>query len=195
MPALLRLSCAGHVRPRRAPRHPADAGRRLQSGAGLIEVLVAVLLVAVGLLGSVSMHVRSIDYTMDTERRQMASALASELMETMRSDTARILDAKGMPLDGLGGYQKAASTALQDVESTDCQPLAAEPAKRLGCWGQRAMRLMPELTAEQITSAFAVGADTASGLVSVTVAWPVKKGQCLNGADDEYCTFTLRSRL
>lgn len=193
MPPLAHPSCAGRLR--RAPLQPADAGRRRQSGAGLIEVLVAVLLVAVGLLGSVSMHVRSIDYTMDTERRQMASALASELLETMRSDTARILDAKGMPRQDLGGYQKAASTALQAVEPADCQPLAAEPAKRLGCWGQRAMQLMPELSAEQITSAFAVDADISSGLVSVTVAWPVKKGQCLNGADDEYCTFTLRSRL
>lgn len=193
MPSLPRPPCVG--RARRAPLRAANAGQHLQCGAGLIEVLVAVLLVAVGLLGSVSMHVRSIDYTMDTERRQMASALASELMETMRSDTARILDAKGMPLEDLGGYRKVASTALQDVETADCQPLAAEPAKRLGCWGQRAMQLMPELTAEQITSAFAVGADAASGLVSVTVAWPVKKGQCLNGADDEYCTFTLRSRL
>lgn len=166
-----------------------------QRGAGLIEVLVAALLVALGLLGAVSLHLRSIDYTMDTERRQMASALASELMETLRSDAARIVDPQGMPRDDLGGYRKAASTALQAVDAADCQPLAAEPAKRLGCWGRRAMQLMPELTAEQITSAFAVGADTTSGLVSVTVAWPVKKGQCLNGADDEYCTFTLRSRL
>lgn len=176
-------------------RHAGRCRRPFQSGAGLIEVLVAALLVAVSLLGAVSLHVRAIEYTMDTERRQMASALASELLETMRSDAAQVLDAQGAPRDDLGGYRKAASTALAAVEAADCQPLPAAPAKRLGCWGRRAMQLMPELTAEQIASAFVVGADTASGLVSVTVAWPVKKGQCLNGSDDEYCTFTLQSRL
>lgn len=176
-------------------RHAGLRRRRCQSGSGLIEVLVAALLVALSLLGAVSLHVRSIEYTMDTERRQMASALAIELLETLRSDAAKVLDAKGAPREDLGGYQKAAGTALPTVETSDCQPLAADPAKRLGCWGRRAMQLMPELTAEQITSAFAVGADTSSGLVSVTVAWPVKKGQCLNGTDDEYCTFTLQSRL
>ncbi len=166
-----------------------------QSGAGLIEVLVAVLLIALGLLGAVSMHVRSIEYTMDTERRQMAATLAAELLETLRSDTARIVDGTGSPLQDLGGYQKSAGTALPTVADTDCQPLSNTPAKRMGCWGRRAMQLIPELTTELLTSSFAVNADASSGLVSVTVAWPVKKGQCLNGNDDEICTLTLRSRL
>ena len=72
---------------------------RRQRGAGLIEVLVAVLLVAVGLLGAVRIHVRAIEYTVDTERRQMASMLASELLETLRGDTAAGLDAKGAPVE------------------------------------------------------------------------------------------------
>ena len=55
-------------------------------------------------------------------------------------------------------------------------------------------KLVPDLTADRIDSSFAVSAD-ADGLVSVTVAWPVKKGQCLDGSDNEFCTFTLRSRL
>jgi type IV pilus assembly protein PilV len=69
------------------------------------------------------------------------------------------------------------------------------PVKRLGCWGIRAKQVIPELTDALITQQFSVGADAASGVVQVTVAWPVKKGQCLDGSDNEYCTFTLRSRL
>ena len=171
--------------------HPHSCSQR---GAGLIEVLVAVLLVTLGLLGAIRIQMRSIEYTVDTERRQMASMLATELLETMRGDTARILDPKGLPQAGLAGYQKAAGAALPEATAAVCQPLPAEPATRMGCWGQRAMRLEPELTPGLVTSAFAVSADSA-GLVSVTVAWPVKKGQCLDGNDDEICSFTLRSRL
>lgn len=106
------------------------------SGFGLIEVLVAVLLVSIGLLGAAGMHVRAVEYTMDTERRQMAAMVASELMETMRGDTATVLQATGVPKTDLGGYTKAKATALPTITTADCQPLASEPAKRLGCWGR-----------------------------------------------------------
>ncbi len=169
-----------------------------QRGAGLIEVLVAVLLVSIGLLGATGMHVRSIEYTIDTEQRQMASTVASELMETMRGDTATVLEATGEPKTDLGGYGKEAGTELAEVENADCQPLTSDPAKRLGCWGARAKLAIPGLDDDLIKDHFAVGLDAASGVISITVAWKVKKGQCLDkdaNEDDTYCTFTLQSRL
>jgi type IV pilus assembly protein PilV len=166
-----------------------------QSGVSLIEVLVAVLLVSIGLLGAAGMHVRSIQYTTDTERRQMAAMMATDMLETLRGDAPTILQVTGEPLANLGGYQKAAGTALTAVTAADCSPLSTVPVKRLGCWGIRAKQVIPELTDALITQQFSVGADAASGVVQVTVAWPVKKGQCLDGSDNEYCTFTLRSRL
>ena len=45
-----------------------------------------------------------------------------------------------------------------------------------------------------MTNHFAVSADV-NNVISITVAWPVKKGQCLDGNDNDYCTFTLKSRL
>lgn len=168
-----------------------------QQGFSLIEVLIAALLVSIGLLGAAGMHMRAIDYTMDTERRQMASTVASELMETMRGDTTSVLLANGVPKTDLGGYKKDAGTELSTVASADCQPLAADPAKRLGCWGARAKQVIPELTDSLIKDHFAVGVD-ANNVISITVAWPVKKGQCLdkNGKDDDvYCTYKLQSRL
>lgn len=165
------------------------------SGFGLIEVLVAVLLVSIGLLGAAGMHVRAVEYTMDTERRQMAAMVASELMETMRSDTTTVLQATGAPKTDLGGYAKAKDAALPTVTTADCSPLSSDPSKRLGCWGARAKRVIPELPDALITSTFTVGADATTSVVSITVAWPVKKGQCLDGNDNDYCTYTLRSRL
>jgi len=168
-----------------------------QQGFSLIEVLIAALLVSIGLLGAAGMHMRAIDYTVDTERRQMASMVASELMETMRGDTTTVLLASGDPKADLGGYKKDVETELPIVTSADCQPLASEPAKRLGCWGLRAKQVMPELTNDFIKDHFAVGLD-ANNVISITVAWPVKKGQCLdkNGTDEDvYCTYKLQSRL
>lgn len=156
---------------------------------------MAVLLVSIGLLGAAGMHVRAIGFTVDTERRQMASMVASELMETMRGDTLTVLEVNGAPKTDLGGYAKAAGTELAAVTGDDCQPLTAAPAKRLGCWGVRAKQLMPELGDAFVASNFVVGLDAVSGVVSVTVAWPVKKGQCLDGNDNDFCSFTLRSRL
>ncbi|WP_395318230.1 type IV pilus modification protein PilV [Variovorax sp. UC74_104] len=156
---------------------------------------MAVLLVSIGLLGAAGMHVRAIQFTTDTERRQMASMVAAELMETMRGDTLTILQANGTPKTDLGGYAKAAGAEVSAVTTSDCQPLAATPAKRLGCWGVRAKQLMPELPDALVTSNFVVGLDATSGVISVTVAWPVKKGECLDGTDNDFCSYMLRSRL
>ncbi|MCT8174912.1 type IV pilus modification protein PilV [Variovorax sp. CY25R-8] len=175
--------------------HQLQSSSFQQSGLSLIEVLVAVLLVSIGLLGAAGMHVRAIGFTADTERRQMAAMVASELMETMRGDTLTVLDVTGTPKADLGGYLKAGGTELAVVTAADCKPLAAEPAKRLGCWGARAKQLMPELPNALITSNFIVGLTSGTGVISVTVAWPAKKGQCLDGTDNEFCSYTLRSRL
>ena len=160
-------------------------------------MLVAVLVVTLGLLGAAGMHVRSVDFTMDTERRQMASMVASELLETMRSDAVNILDINGLPKDKLGGYEKQAGDGMPSVVPNDCKPLTADAAKRVGCWGERAKTLMPELAANaDVMEKFSVTA-TNTGIITVVVAWSAKKGQCLekDGGEDEFCTFKLRSRL
>ena len=117
------------------------------------------------------------------------------MMETMRGDIATVLLPSGQPKADLGGYQKKTGDALPAAASADCQPLASAPDKRLGCWGVRAKQVIPELTDALITSNFTVGVDAVSSVISVTVAWPVKKGQCLDGNDNEYCTYTLQSRI
>ena len=150
------------------------------------------LLVAVGLLGAVRIHVRAIEYTVDTERRQMASMLASELLETLRG-YGHGPGREGLARGGAGRLPEAGGCG--DARGPCGLPaFAAAAEQRLACWGDRARKLVPDLTADRIDSSFAVSAD-ADGLVSVTVAWPVKKGQCLDGSDNEFCTFTLRSRL
>lgn len=59
-----------------------------QNGATLLEVLVAVLIFSFGLLGLMGLQSRSIQYSVNTDDRNRAAALASELaahMYTLRS--------------------------------------------------------------------------------------------------------------
>lgn len=183
------------VNPRR--RMPRRAVR--QAGAGLIEVLVALLLLSVAVLGAAGMYLRSIEYTVDAERRQAASTVASELMETMRGDAATVLLANGEPKTDLGGYLKPRGMLVEPGTDGDCQPLPSAPGKRLGCWGARAKKLIPDLDDALIKDRFAVDLDPASGAISITVAWTVPNGRCLkdeaHADDDAHCTFTLRSRV
>lgn len=165
------------------------------AGMSLVEVLVAVLLISIGLLGAAGMYTRAIQFTIDTERRQLASMVASELMETMRGDTLTVLQADGTPKADLGGYVKSAKSTVASVQPNECRPLLADPAKRLGCWAARAKKLIPELTDALVASNFSVSLDAPSGVVSVTVAWPVGKGQCPDRSGNDFCSYTLQSRL
>ena len=123
----------------------------------MIEVLVSVLLVSFGLLGAAAMYGRAVEFSTDTERRQMAAMLAGELLEIMRSDLARILDAKGNPKDDLGGYAKAAGVEIVPSTAAHCgDVLPAAVDARMACWAERAQSVMPEITKDFIQQYFVV---------------------------------------
>ena len=68
-------------------RHP---GRR-QSGVSLIEVLVAILLVALGILAMAAMQANSTRIAKTTEFRAMGALLAADLADRMRANSAGVL--------------------------------------------------------------------------------------------------------
>lgn len=61
-----------------------------ENGFSLLEVLIAIFVVSIGLLGAAGMYTRAIAFSLDTERRQVAAMLAGEMLEIMRSDVVRI---------------------------------------------------------------------------------------------------------
>jgi len=161
--------------------------RNRVGGFSLLEVLVSILVLSIGLLGAAGMLTRAIENSTDTERRQMAAMLASEFMETMRADVSHIFDQNGTLKNDLGGY------VTDGISSGICDSTSNEPSSRLQCWAKRTKELMPEI--ENVKHSIVL---ESAGIVSVTVVWPVKEGQCL--ADDlppnaDYCYYTLRSKL
>lgn len=57
--------------------------RTRQSGATLIEVLVAILVFSFGILGMVGMQARAVQFSVDAEDRTRAALIANEMVTTM----------------------------------------------------------------------------------------------------------------
>lgn len=91
---------------------------RLQRGVGLIEVLVAVLILALGLLGMAGLQSKSLRANQSSYARSQAVMLSYYMMDAMRADRASAL---------LGNYNRAnvcntaaiTGTALSDNNFRD----------------------------------------------------------------------------
>lgn len=161
-------------------------------GFSLIEVLIALLLISVGVLGMVAMQGRAIQYTQDSIQRNTAAMLAEDLMELIRTNQTDTPYLK--PLGG--AFPAAAST---------CTPTPSEPGEQAGCWAAKAGALLPGAS-DLLTSHFVVERpamlinDASTGtMVQITLAWSVKNDECfdskLTGDDSDKCTYTLRAEL
>ena len=64
---------------------------RRQSGFGLIEILITLLIAAVGLLGAASMQLLSKRSNFDAAQRTTAAHLGQDLLERMRSNPAALI--------------------------------------------------------------------------------------------------------
>lgn len=96
---------------------PRDSERprsiRRQAGFSLLEVLVTLIIFAVGLLGLAAMQGRSLQSNHSAYMRTQATNLAYEMLDTWRADRGAVLTAGGLPPD-LAAWQAQALTVLPD---------------------------------------------------------------------------------
>lgn len=92
-----------------------------QSGVGLIEVLIAVLVFAVGVLGMITMQVEAKRSSYEATQRSIATSLARDILERMRSNP-----------DGLDSYVigELGSTAV--AAGTDCNATSCSTTQLAG---------------------------------------------------------------
>jgi type IV pilus assembly protein PilV len=70
-----------------------------ETGIALIEVLVAVLVLAIGLLGMAAMQAQSTKMTNGAEQRTQAVLLTADMMDRMRANRPNISDYDGIDVD------------------------------------------------------------------------------------------------
>lgn len=169
--------------------------KRRQSGLGLIEVLVAVLVFAVGLLGLAGAQVSAKQNGLEALQRSVATALARDLLERMRSNPGQMqayrLDnaapAGAMP----AALPGCARSSVAGAGAHRCTP-AELAVHDLGEWlqllaGAAAVASVDgiERPVAGLLEPRACVAVASSGRVSVTLAW--RGLQPLTGAAESSC--------
>lgn len=129
-----------------------------QAGFTLIEVLVAILVLSIGLLGLAMLQVESLKYNTDAYYRTQATMLAYDIIDRMRAnaDTAKS-----------GGYVAAAAPTEQlcgEPGNGGCSTAEALASYDLTVWYQR---LAASLPAGATPSSIA----RAGNQITVTINW------------------------
>lgn len=90
--------------------------KRYQRGASLIEVMVALLILAVGLLGVLAMQARAVQLNQNAYLYSQAAILANDIMEAMRTS-------RSSASDYLVSYDAAVTSAGDcTTVGVDCSP-------------------------------------------------------------------------
>lgn len=115
---------------------------RHQRGVGLIEVMVALLVIAVGVLGFMAMQTRALRETQEAYHYSQANMMANDLFDRMRLNLGLALQTNAY------AYTFAATTA-QPAEVI-CQPCSPEQirSRDLRDWHGAVQRRLPAASAE-----------------------------------------------
>lgn len=103
--------------------------KNTNSGFTLVEVMVAVLVLSVGLLGFAALQTRGLRLNHDALIRTQATFLANDIMDRMRTyDVATV-----------GAFSATAS-------GEDCDPAVSTITNDLNCWGELVSAALPSGT-------------------------------------------------
>ncbi|MFT4563858.1 MAG: type IV pilus assembly protein PilV [Gammaproteobacteria bacterium] len=130
-------------------------GSRHESGFTLLEVLVAMLVLAVGLLGVAAMQMRGLQYSHDAYLRSQISILAYDIADRMRLNKANATSYAStytVPAAAPGGCTISSVTAAND----------------LACWHRQVFDAIPPGSTADII--------LASGEYTVELEWQNRDG-------------------
>jgi Tfp pilus assembly protein PilV len=104
------------------PSSPSMPRRRHQQGFTLLEVLVAMLLTFVGLMGMLQIHGRAIGVAIDATERNQAALMAGELTALMWANNSATLDATVLDTWKTTRLQNEDISGLREAELTVSDP-------------------------------------------------------------------------
>jgi type IV pilus assembly protein PilV len=131
-------------------------------GATMIEVLVALVIFAFGVLGLAGMQARALSYSQGALYRSQATALADDMFDRMRADRVKAL---------AGSYD----TALTDPASTYSASATNLYEVELNNWKDTVETLLPAGKAS-------VARDATGALFTVTITWDESRAARSSGS-------------
>lgn len=142
-------------------RHPAR-------GTSLMEVLIAMLLLSVGMLGMVALKTASLKYTGQSNARAAASIYATDILDRMRANPVRAV---------AGQYNLAIGAAAPATPTTVAQVDLVQ-------WRQRIAEGLPGGTGSVTVAA--------NSVATVIVQWSERTDHAVS---PQTLTFTFEARL
>jgi len=133
------------------------AGRSSRRGFTLIEVLVALLVVAIGVLGITALQFKGMQYNVNASFRTQVSVLAYDIAERMRSNPDNAADYAANLTDYV----------VPAVEPTGCVhagPLSTGVTNDLECWKLQLFHSLPPGSVANIT-------DNGGDIYTVSIGW------------------------
>ncbi len=141
------------------PRAPASGTPGVRPGLrgfSLLEVLVALLVLAIGLLGLAALQARGVKFNHEAYARSQATYLAYEIMDLMRANRARA--------------PQYVTTKLE--RPCDCDPLlSTNVANDLCCWTDALEAALPSGSAVLTQTTGAGTPDENDDRFEVTIRW------------------------
>ncbi len=128
-----------------------------QSGLGLIEILIAVLVLGIGILGVASTQVVSLQMNSQSQARSQAVLLAEDLLDRIRSNSDNIGNYALVQGDAQGADNGACSSAFVPGNATVA-------ANDIAAWENNLACLLP--AAERT-----VAVNLVNNTVTVTIDW------------------------
>ena len=117
------------------PRRIASQQEPRQSGFTLVEVMVAIVILSFGLLGVAALMVNGLQYTHSAQQRSLATVLAYDLIDRMRSNVTGV--ALGDIPAGGGNYNRpvgnpSGSGSPYKIPQASCVAATAVPSGTCG---------------------------------------------------------------
>lgn len=172
---------------------------RHYEGFSLLEMLITVLLVAVGILGMVAMQGRAIQYTQDSVQRTHAVMLANELLEIVRANPASLeTNAEDTPF-----FSSLPAGATEScLELSETKELVSS---QMACWSSKVRMLLPG--AADVASHFSSCLSSSPGVcntdgavIQIQLAWKAVGESCprplVDEEDDQsVCIYSFRTQI
>lgn len=159
-----------------------------QIGAGLIEVLVAVLILGIGLLGLAGLQTQSLRFNTDSYYRTQATLLANDIMDRMRANKENARTANN--------YAIKISEPDPSVSKTKCETAACSASDLakfdIVQWRAQLASVLPSGIGEVVPQA----ANSAGWRpYTITIEFDASRGETNSDGSVKKTSFSFESRI